>query len=129
MCEKIRKYTGYNSHHIEAARILRKNMTPQERLLWYAYLRNYPVKVYRQRPIDQFIVDFYCSRAHLVIELDGSQHYTTEGISYDFIRTEILEKYQLMVLRFSNAEIDNGFQEVCYILDRTIRERIQQCHD
>ena len=69
--------------------------------MWYDFLRNYSIKIYRQRPIDQYIVDFYCSKAHLVIELDGSQHYTQEGIEYDTIRTEILEKYQLKVIRLS----------------------------
>lgn len=96
-------------------------MTPQERHLWYDYLRNYPVKFYRQRPIDRFIVDFYCSKAHLVIEIDGNQHYTEDGIAYDQLRTEILEKYQLEVLRFTNREIDENFQSVCEIINLKIR--------
>ena len=99
--EKDYLFTGYNSQHKQAARSLRKTMTRQERHLWYDFLRNYSIKIYRQRPIDQYIVDFYCSKAHLVIELDGSQHYTQEGIEYDTIRTEILEKYQLKVIRLS----------------------------
>ena len=105
--EKDYQFTGYNSRHLEAARRLRKEMTPQELHLWYNFLRTYPIKIYRQRPIDQFIVDFYCSKARLVIELDSSQHYTTDGCAYDALRTEILEEYQLEVLRFSNLDIEN----------------------
>ena len=123
--EKDYLFTGHNSQHTEAARRLRKDMTPQERHLWYDYLRNYPVKFYRQRPIDQFIVDFYCSKAHLVIELDGSQHYTVEGITYDQIRSEILNQYQLEVMRFSNVEIDRNFQGVCGEIDRKVKERMR----
>ncbi len=122
--EKEQYFTGYNPHHTEVARILRKEMTRQERHLWYDYLRNYPIKIYRQRPIDQYIVDFYCSRAHLVIELDGSQHYTQEGLAYDKIRTEILEMYQLEVIRFSNHEIDSNFSGVCIAIDKKIKERV-----
>ena len=57
------------------ARALRRNMTPQEAKLWYQFLRNYPVKIYKQRIIESFIVDFYCSKAQLVIEVDGAQHF------------------------------------------------------
>ena len=117
-------FTGYNSRHKEAARMLRKEMTHQECRLWYDFLRTYPIKVYRQRPIDQYIVDFYCSKAHLVIELDGCQHYTQDGIAYDMIRTEILEKYQLKVIRFSNREVDEKFSAICTVIDREIKERI-----
>ena len=73
MEEKKQKFTGYISELSPYAKRLRKNMTAQERCLWYAYLRNYPIKFYRQRPIDHFIADFYCSKAHLVIELDRSE--------------------------------------------------------
>lgn len=123
------KYTGYNPRRIEAARRLRREMTPQERHLWYDFLRDYPIKIYRQRPIDRFIVDFYCSRAHLVVELDGSQHYTVEGAAYDALRTELLEKYGLEVIRFSNAEIKDNFAGVCAAIDRKIKERIQRWAD
>ena len=67
---------------------------------------------------------FYCHRARLIIELDGSQHYTPKGKSHDEIRTEILEKHGLYVLRFSNKDIDEKFDGVCYIIDKTIKERI-----
>ena len=121
--DKDYKYTGYNPKSKEKARILRKNMTPQEKKLWYGFLRDYPVKFYRQRSIDVYIVDFYCSKANLVIEIDGSQHYTTDGMEYDIIRTEILEQYSLEVIRFSNWDIDNKFNIVCTCIDKKVKEK------
>ena len=106
------------------ARVLRRNMTKQEKHLWYDFLQHYPVKIYKQRIIDNFIADFYCHRARLVIELDGAQHYTPEGKTYDRARTEVLEKYGLHVLRFTNKDIDTKFEGVCYWIDKVIRERI-----
>ena len=106
---------------------LRKNQTKEEKHLWYDFLRNYPVKIYRQRVIDQYIVDFYCSAAKLVIELDGSQHYTVEGEEYDSIRTETLERYHLCVLRFSNLEIDHNFSGVCEKIEEIISLRKDLC--
>ena len=123
--EKDYTYTGYNKNLKENARYLRKNMTRHEKHLWYDFLRKYPVKFYRQRPIDRYIVDFYCSKAKLVIELDGSQHYTAEGMEYDQIRTEILEKYNLYVIRFSNYDIDKNFRSVCEMIDIKVKERME----
>ena len=117
-------FTGYNSTMRETARKLRKDMTKQEKHLWYDYLKDCSVKWYRQRSIDRFIVDFFCYKARLVIELDGSQHYTEDGIAYDSIRTDILEKYDLEVLRFTNIEIDRNFYGVCELIDRKVRERM-----
>jgi len=81
-----------NNKLLKNARILRRNMTQQERHLWYDFLRYYPIKIYKQRIIDNFIADFYCHQARLVIELDGSQHYTPEGQSYDKERTAVFEQ-------------------------------------
>ena len=103
---------------------LRHEMTPQEKRLWYAYLRTYPVKVYRQRVIEHFIVDFYCPLARLVIELDGSQHYTEQGKAYDEERSAILHGYGLKVLRFSNRDVNNHFDAVCETIDREVQIRI-----
>ena len=83
-----------NHKLLDNARKLRREMTPQEKHLWYDYLRYYPVKIYKQRIIDSFIVDFYCAKARLVIELDGSQHYTPDGKHYDGLRTDVIEKYK-----------------------------------
>ena len=118
-------FTGYNSKMKETARSLRKNMTRQEKHLWYDFLRDYPVKWYRQRSVDRFIVDFFCFKARLVIELDGSQHYTEDGMEYDSIRTDILEKYNLEMLRFTNLEVDENFRGVCETIHGKVRERVQ----
>ena len=114
-----------NDKLLNIAKILRRNMTPQEKNLWYDFLQHYPIKVYKQRIIDDYIADFYCHQARLVIEIDGSQHYTTEGKYYDKIRTETLEKYGLYVMRFSNRDIEDRFDGVCYMIDKKIRERIR----
>lgn len=117
-------YTGFNPKLTERARELRHNMTRQEKHLWYDFLRNYPVKIYRQRSIDCFIADFYCSRAHLVIEVDGGQHYTEEGLAYDKERTAAMEKHDLKVIRFTNREVDQQFEGVCWKIDQTIKEEL-----
>ena len=113
-----------NNTLLENARRLRREMTRHEKHLWYDYLRHYPVKIYKQRIIDNFIADFYCHQAKLIIELDGSQHYTEEGQIRDRARTDILERYGLYVLRFSNNDIDTKFKNVCFVIDKTIKERI-----
>ncbi len=117
-------FTGYNSELKENARNLRKNMTPEEKHLWYDFLRSYPVKFYRQRSIGNYIVDFYCSKAKLVIELDGSQHYTIDGKEYDSLRTEVLEAYGLEVLRVSNYDIKQNFEGVCITIDRNVKGKM-----
>ena len=106
------------------ARLLRKRMTRQERHLWYDYLRNYPIRVYRQRVIGDHIVDFYCARAKLVIELDGSQHYTEAGIERDKARTADIEGFGLAVMRISNYDVDTNFESVCLYIDRTVKSLI-----
>ena len=115
-----------NDELLVFAKELRQNMTSQEKRLWYDYLSKYPIKVYRQRIIDNYIADFYCARAKLVIELDGSQHYTADGKEYDIVRTDVLQKYGLTVLRFKNNDVDNKFNGVCSVIDRTIKERISE---
>ena len=108
---------------LEKAKSLRREMTPHERKLWYLFLRTYPVKIYKQRIIGPFVVDFYCAQAKLVIEIDGSQHYGKNGIAYDAERTAYLESFGLKVLRYSNREIDREFPEVCQQIDTIIKER------
>ena len=110
---------------MENARQLRREMTPHERKLWYLFLRKYPVKIYKQRIIDRFIVDFYCASAKLVIEVDGSQHYEPQGMAYDEERSLFLSSLDLMVLRFSNRDIDRDFRGVCEQIDITIQNRLQ----
>ena len=106
------------------ARNLRRNMTPQEKHLWYDFLRHYPIKIYKQRIIDCYIVDFYCHRARLIIELDGSQHYTPDGKAYDKARSRVLNEHGLYVLRFLNSDVDQNFEGVCYVIEKAINERI-----
>lgn len=113
----------HNRNLVPNARNLRKQMTPQERHLWYDFLRTYPVKVYRQRIISNFIVDFYCASANLVIEIDGSQHYESQRAAYDRERTAILQSLGLRVVRLSNREIDRNFDGVCVYLDQLIRRQ------
>ena len=108
---------------LETARKLRREMTPHERKLWYLFLQKHPVKIYKQRIIDRFIVDFYCASAKLVIEIDGTQHYEPQGAVEDAKRTEILESYGLKVVRYSNREIDREFAAVCEDIDRLIQQR------
>ncbi|MBQ8940729.1 MAG: endonuclease domain-containing protein [Firmicutes bacterium] len=121
----MEKYTSYSKDPVGNAKSLRKNMTPQEKHLWYDYLRHYPVKFYRQRPVGGYITDFYCSKAGLVIEPDGSQHFTVEGLKYDGIRTEVLEKYSLTVLRFTNLQVDREFETVCLQIDDTVKRLME----
>ena len=110
---------------LENARRLRREMTPHERKLWYLFLRRYPVKIYKQRIIGRFIVDFYCASARLVIELDGSQHYEPQGLAYDAERSQFLMSLGLEILRFSNRDIDKDFRGVCAQIDLIIRKRLQ----
>ena len=115
----------YNKNLIPRAKELRKNATPQENELWYKFLRFYPIRFQRQKTIGQFIVDFYCHEAKLAIELDGSQHFTPEGMTHDEARTRVLNAYGLMVLRFTNREIDSGFRAVCAKIDAAVHERLK----
>ncbi len=104
------------------ARQLRKNMTPEERILWYQYLRSYPVKFYRQRVLGHYIADFYCAKARLVVELDGSQHYEDAGLAHDKLRTERLEEFGLTVLRVPNNEVKRNLRGVCEAIDELVRQ-------
>ena len=110
---------------LENARRLSREMTPHERKLWYLFLRKYPVKIYKQRIIGKFVVDFYCACAKLVIEVDGSQHYEPQGMAYDAERSAFLSAMGLDVLRFSNRDIDRDFRGVCEQIDLTIQNRQQ----
>ncbi|MBW4552766.1 MAG: endonuclease domain-containing protein [Aphanocapsa sp. GSE-SYN-MK-11-07L] len=103
----------YHPQLIPRAKELRKNPTPAERKLWQSYLKTFPFRVLRQRPIAHFIVDFYCAALKLVIEVDGDSHFTQEGQEYDQERTEILTGYGLKVVRFTNDQVMHQFEMVC----------------
>ena len=104
----------------DRARELRKNMTPQERRLWYDFLCSLPIPVKRQKVIGNCIVDFYIPAAKLIIELDGSQHYETEGILSDSRRDQYFNQQGYTVLRYSNADINTWFSAVCEDILRRI---------
>ena len=116
----------YNKANIPLARELRKNMTPWERKLWYEFLRTYPIRFQRQKSIGNYIVDFYCAKAQLVVELDGGGHYTPEQMQADAERTAALELMKLRVIRICNLDIDRNFQGVCEFLDREVRNSLPQ---
>ena len=113
-----------NNHILRNARVLRKNMTRQEKHLWYDFLQKYPVKIYKQRIIGNYIVDFYCAAAKLVIEIDGSQHYIGDGVNNDKTRDGFMADLGLKVIRFSNLDIDNNFEGTCMLIDKMIKDAI-----
>ena len=115
---------NYNKKLIPRAKGLRKYATRQEKHLWYDFLSTYPIRFQRQKTIGNYIVDFYCHQAKLVIEVDGSQHYTAAGISYDQIRTAVLNSFGLQVVRFRNHEIESNFSDVCHAIDDTVAARV-----
>ena len=125
-CEGVNTSLAYNKKNIAFAKTLRKNATPQEKHLWYDFLANYAVRFQRQKAIDNFIADFYCHRAKLVIEIDGAQHYTEEGAQKDEFRTEILEGYDLKVIRFTNCQINTNFRGVCEYIDTVVKASLRE---
>ena len=116
----------YSKQLIPRAKDLRTNATRHEKHLWYDFLNDYPVRFQRQKTIGCFIADFYCARVKLVIELDGSQHFTEDGIAHDAARSAALEQYGITVLRFSNGEIDNHFEAVCRAIDVKVQSLLQE---
>ncbi len=110
----------HNKSIVPLARELRKAMTDEERHLWYDFLRTYPVRFQRQKVIENYIVDFYCAKAKLAIELDGSYHRDDEVAKNDEIRTSVLEKYGIHVFRIPNKDIHKKFPEVCKYIDSLV---------
>jgi len=111
---------------VPLAKRLRKEMTKEERHLWYDYLRAYPVRFLRQKILGRYIVDFYCPEAKLIVELDGAQHYEGENVKYDEQRTAFLEGYGLKVLRIPNNEVNRNFCGVCEYIDAAVRQSLSQ---
>ena len=116
----------HNKKIVPTAKMLRKNMTKEEKRLWHDFLRTYPNRFTRQKIIGNYIVDFYCASAKLVIELDGSGHYTKEGIEYGKQRTAFLEEYGLQVLRIPNTEINKNFRNICEYIDGVVKQSLSQ---
>ena len=116
----------YNKNNITLAKNLRKNATPQENHLWYDFLSKYEVRFQRQKAIDNFVADFYCNKAKLIIEIDGSQHYTEESKQKDEFRTEILEGYDLQVIRFTSRQINTNVRGVCKYIDTVVKAFLRE---
>ena len=116
----------YNRDLIPRAKELRQNMTPQERKLWYLFLRKYPAKFQRQKAVGAFIVDFFCEKALLAVELDGSPHFTAHGIASDADRTIILRQCHIDVIRFTNNAVDYHFERVCAAIDEVVQKKLAE---
>ena len=117
----------HNKLTVPLAKELRKDMTKEEKHLWYDFLKDYPVRFMRQRTMGPYIADFYCAKAKLVIELDGSQHYSDEGLKSDIERTKFLEKeFGIKVIRFSNLDIMQKFEGVCVYIDELVKQSLSQ---
>lgn len=112
----------YNKKLVPFAKNLRKEMTKEERHLWYDYLRTHPIRFVRQKVLGKYIADFYSAQAKLVIELDGSQHYEEQMAKEDAERTAFLEEYGLTVIRIPNHEINKNFRGVCEFIDAAVKQ-------
>ncbi|MBQ2967768.1 MAG: endonuclease domain-containing protein [Clostridia bacterium] len=111
----------YNKNNITLAKELRKNMTKEEKKLWYDFLREYPVRFQRQKAIGEYIADFYCAKAGLIVELDGSGHFEDAQALKDRVRTERLEEMHLTVIRFTNLDVIRNFEGVCMYIDEMVK--------
>ena len=116
----------HNKQLVPLAKQLRKEMTKEERHLWYDFLRSYPVRFSRQKVLGKYIADFYSAEARLVIELDGSQHYENVNIEKDAQRTAFLENYGLTVIRIPNNEVSRNFRGVCQYIDVAVKQSLSQ---
>ena len=115
-----------NKQFVPLAKQLRKEMTKEERHLWYDFLRSYPVRFSRQKVLGKYIADFYSAEAKLVIELDGSQHYENDNISKDAERMAFLESYGLKAIRIPNNEVSRNFRGVCEYIDAAVKQSLSQ---
>ncbi len=104
----------------------RKAMTREEKILWGYYLRKYPIRFHRQYAIGRYIADFYCRKAKLVIELDGSQHFMKDGAAHDCQRTAFMKQFGIFVLRFMNKEILTNLSGVCEYIDCVVKQRLKE---
>ena len=116
----------HNKQLVPFAKQLRREMTKEERHLWYDFLRTYPVRFSRQKVLGKYIADFYSAEAKLVIELDGSQHYEDGNMEKDAERTAFLEQYGLTVIRIPNNEVSGNFRGVCEYIDTAVKQSLSQ---
>jgi very-short-patch-repair endonuclease len=116
----------HNKQLVPLAKQLRREVTKEERHLWYDFLRTYPVRFSRQKVLGKYIADFYSASAKLVIELDGSQHYQDQNPQKDAERTAFLESYGLSVIRIPNNEVNRNFRGVCDYIDAAVSQSLSQ---
>ena len=116
----------HNKQLVPFAKQLRKEMTKEERHLWYDFLRTPSVRFSRQKVLGKYIADFYSAEAKLVIELDGSQHYEDDNLEKDAERTAFLEGYGLTIIRIPNNEVSRNFRGVCEYIDVAVRQSLSQ---
>ena len=116
----------HNKQLVPFAKQLRKEMTKEERHLWYVFLRTYSVRFSRQKVLGKYIADFYSAEAKLVIELDGSQHYEDINLEKDTDRTTFSECYGLTVIRIPNNEVMRNFRGVCEYIDAVVMQSLSQ---
>ncbi len=113
----------HNGNLTGKAQRLRKEMTKEERRLWYEYLRSYPLQFRRHVTCGSYIMDLYCAAARLAVELDGSQHYELSEQAYDAKRTAYLQSQGIQVLRFSNTDVLQNLRAVCQAIDMAVANR------
>ena len=118
----------HNKKLVSNARTLRKNMTKEERHLWYDFLRNHSARFTRQKILGKYIADFYSPSAKIVIELDGSQHYDEVQKQKDAERTKYLEGYGLRIIRIPNNEVNQNFRGICEYIDEIVKQSLSQNH-
>jgi very-short-patch-repair endonuclease len=119
------RWIPYRTKLTRRAQALRRDPTPAEKKLWYEFLRDLPHKFTRQKPLGQYVADFYCSRQRLVIELDGDSHYTDRAQRYDQARTAALEMRGVRVMRFTNTDVLESFEAVCAAISVALGETPQ----
>ena len=118
-----RKPLPINPELKEYAVKMRKNQTSEEKKVWYQILKGRVPKFHRQRIIGNYIVDFFCPKLKLIIEIDGYQHFYEENKEYDQKRTEYLEGLGFYVLRFENTDVNKDIEEVRYIINNVCDAR------
>ena len=115
----------HNKDNVPFAKELRKNMTKEERHLWYDYLRTYPIRFSRQKVIGRYILDFYCAQAKIAVELDGSHHFQDLEILRDEKRTQYLSEYNIQVIRIPNDAVSGNFRGVCEYIDEAVKQSLR----
>ena len=116
----------HNKHLVPLAKELRKEATKEEKRLWYDFLSTYKVRFVRQKVLVGYIADFYCPKAKLVIELDGSQHYTEKGLIHDKERSDfLLQELGIRVIRISNLDVLQRFNDICRFIDFEVTKSLE----